>query len=215
MLVYIREPINRTILLGEDRVGFGWILKKDRRKMKDEFDNDIKPLEYYETLNKEVKPLEDIMVGFSTSLPGIKCVDDKIAVLKSLIYSYYDLRSKCVSLGKDYEEYFSRMWEHCHNSKNPDFCFIERYESELKELEKTRDILFAEEELHAKESVQLKARVMSLIKEHDEILQIDIYKEFDPVVQKDIQSILYFFAQDGIIERKKIKNTYLIKLVVK
>lgn len=53
---------------------------------------------------------------------------------------------------------------------------------------------------------------MSVLVENKEILQTDIYKMFDPVVQKDIQSILYFMAKDGIIEREKVKSTYMIRL---
>lgn len=107
--------------------------------LKKKNDSEIKPIEFYEILNREVKPLENIMVGYSSSLPSMKKVDDRIDVLKSLIESYYDLRSKCISLGPDYQSYFSRMWEHCHNSRNKDFCFIEKYEEELKILSANRE----------------------------------------------------------------------------
>lgn len=187
-------------------------LKKKNREIKDEDGNIMKPYEYYEILEREVKPLENILVGFSSSLPGIKKVDDRIKVLKSLIESYYELRSKCVSLGKDYEEYFSKMWEHCHNSKNPDFCFVERYEEELNELGKNRNVLFAEQSLHEHEALGLQDKVLQILHDSGEITQTDIYKKFDPVVQSDIQSILYFLGKDGVIERKKYKSTYLVKL---
>lgn len=179
--------------------------KKTSRK------TELKNLKYYEILNKEIRPLEDVMVGFSSSLSEIHKVDEKIEVLKALIQSYYDLRSKCVSLGKDYQDYFSKMWEHCHNSKNPDFCFIDRFEQELYQLESNRNMLFAEQELYQEKSKDLKRKVIEILAKHKEIVQTDIYKKFDPIVQKDIQNILYFLAKEGVIEREKYKKTYKIK----
>lgn len=187
-------------------------LKKKNGQIKDGNGNIIKPYEYYETLEREIRPLENILVGFSSALPGIKKVDDRIEVLNSLIESYYELRSKCVALGTDYEEYFSKMWENCHNSKNQDFCFVECYEAELNELVQNRDVLFAKQSLHEHETVGLRDKVLQILHDCGEITQTDIYKKFDPVVQNDIQSILYCLAKDGIIERKKYKSTYLVKL---
>ena len=92
---------------------------------------DIKPIQYYETLRIEVKPLEDIMVNFAVALKEQKSVEDRIEILKALIESFYDLKSKCVSLGEDYKKYFSDMWERQHNSKCEDFCYVDRYEKEL------------------------------------------------------------------------------------
>lgn len=178
--------------------------------LKKKNDSEIKPIEFYEILNREVKPLENIMVGFSSSLPSIKKVDDRIDVLKALIESYYDLRSKCISLGPDYQSYFSRMWEHCHNSRNKDFCFIEKYEEELENLSANRDLLFSEQSLHEEKSKNLEQEVVKILAKNPVILQTDIYKKFDPVVQKDIQSILYFMAKEGKIKRKKAGNSYLI-----
>ena len=178
--------------------------------LKKKNDSEIKPIKFYEILNREVKPLENIMVGFSSSLPRIKKVDDRIDVLKALVESYYDLRSKCISLGPDYQSYFSRMWEHCHNSRNKDFCFIEKYEEELENLSANRDLLFSEQSLHEEKSKNLELEVVKILDQNPVILQTDIYKKFDPVVQKDIQSILYFMAKEGRIKREKAGNSYLI-----
>lgn len=209
MLSNLHEDVQLKIkfFAGDGLVGIFDFLK-NRKPTSDE----PKSTEYYETISREIGPLEDVMVGFSSALPGIKNVDDRIEVLKSLIQSYYDLRSKCVSLGEDYQKYFSKMWEHIHNSKCNDFCFVDRYEQELEELERNRNIIFAEQELHAKESENLKSRVLEILNQNRETTQTEIYKKFDPVVQKDIQEILYFLAKDGIIKREKYKTTYIIKL---
>lgn len=162
-------------------------------------------------LVSEIKPLEDIMIGFAVALKERHTVNEEILLLASIIESFYDLKSKCISLGSNYESYFSRMWEHCHNSKNHDFSYIERFEERLDFLQKEKNTLLAEEKLKDKEMVCLDQKVIEVIKSKKEILQTDIYKYFDPVVQSEISSILYFMAKDGKIRRTKSGNTYLIK----
>lgn len=174
---------------------------------------DIKQIQYYETIRNEIKPLEEIMVNFAVASKEQKQVDDRIEVLKALVQSYYDLKSKCISLGPDYQEYFINMWEKCHNSRNPEFSYIERFEKELNDLQSKRDTLKSEEELHQKESGGLEERVIAILRENSSMLQTDIYKNFDPIVQNDIQSILYFMAKDGRIAIEKSGRTYMIHFI--
>lgn len=190
----------------------GYVNCKEVQLKNDSDDSDeIKPMEYYETIKREIKPLEDVMVNFAVSLKEIKGVRNRIEVLKALIESYYALKSKCVSLGPDYQKYFSDMWEHLHNSKNQDFSYIDRYEKELNDLQENRTDMEAKEALHEKAAERLEEKVTALLKDSQSILQTDIYKQFDPIVQKDIQSILYFMEKDGIISRTKAGKTYQIK----
>lgn len=173
--------------------------------------DELKPMEYYETIQREIKPLEDIVVNFAVSSREIKGTGSRIEILKALVESFYDLKSKCVSLGPDYREYFSEMWEHQHNSKSPDFCYIEKYEKELHDLQEHREELEAQEALHEKAAENLEERVIAILEKSPVILQTDIYQQFDPIVQNDIQSILYFLAKNGTITRKKTGRTYEIK----
>lgn len=170
-----------------------------------------KSISYYDTIQREIKPLEDAIVKKALASKEAKKVDDKIKLLNDLIESYYSLKSKCVSLGTDYQVYFSKMWEHCHNSKNPDFSYIEQFEKELQELQQNRGELAAKEALHEIAAKNLNAKVTEILKNTPVILQTDIYKQFDPIVEKDIQSMLYFMAKDGIITRRKAGKTYEIK----
>ena len=189
----------------------GFVNGKEVRLKEEETPDEIKPMKYYETLQREVKPLEDIMVSFAVSSKDIKGVGNRIEILKALVESYYDLKSKCISLGPDYQDYFSKMWEHCHNSQNPDFSYIEQYEKELHELQENREELEAQEALHTKAAERLEERVLAVLKESPTILQTDLYRHFDPIVQKDIQSILFFMAKNGVITRKKSGKTYEIQ----
>lgn len=58
----------------------------------------------------------------------------------------------------------------------------------------------------------MQERVIALLKESPSILQTDVYKQFDPIVKKDIQSILYFLDKGGVITRTKSGSTYQIHL---
>lgn len=164
----------------------------------------------YRVVTSEIKPLEDVMIGFAVALKARHSVENEIALLSSIIESFYSLKSKCVSLGPDYEEYFSKMWEHCRNSENQDYSYIEKFEERLGILQKNKDVLLAEEALKNKELVNLEQRVMKIIEDENEILQTDIYERFDPVVRDEISSILYFMAKNGEIRRIKRGRTYLV-----
>lgn len=165
---------------------------------------------YYQTLQTEIKPLETKIVNMAVSLKGKKSVDERIAILTSLIDTYYALGRKCKQLGADYAKHFSKNWEHCHNSRNPDFNYIERFEKELAELHANYESLNAKESAYATESVNLKQRVIDVVNASPGILQKDIYKKFDPTVKADIQEILYFLDKQGIIFREKVGNSYTV-----
>ena len=103
------------------------------------------------------------------------------------------------------------MWEHLHNSHCDDFCYIEKYEKELKFLLENKIELCVKEALHISESGNLEDRIKESLMENGPILQTELYKFFDPIIQNDISSILYFMAKDGRIKRTKQGKTYLIK----
>ena len=180
-----------------------WLFGKKKK-------SDIKPMSYYEAIQKEIKPLEDVMVNLAVSSREAKRTDDRIEILKALVQSFYDLRSKCISMGPEYQRYFSDMWEHCHNSKCDDFCYIDRFEEELNTLQSSANELIARDDLHDKEVQHIEEKVLSILIENPEILQTDVYKKFDPVVQPDIQTVIYSLATEGTIKREKAGRTYKI-----
>ena len=183
-------------------------------KKKDETAKKTEPLhdpKYFQTIAQEIKPLEEIVIGFAVALKEPHLVKDQIEILKALISAFYDLKSKCVSLGLDYQDYFSKMWEHLHNSRCDDFCYIEKYERDLEYLLENKSELCAKENLRISESKNLGKRVEEALSKNSPILQTELYKFFDPVIQNDISSILYFMAKDGRINRTKQGRTYLIE----
>lgn len=59
---------------------------------------------------------------------------EKIQTLETMIEYYYNMKDYYYSRGECYIKYFSDMWEHCHNSRNPDFEYIKPYEEQLSKL---------------------------------------------------------------------------------
>lgn len=162
-------------------------------------------------IEKEIRPMESYMINCAISLKKKLPLNERIEKLKELIGAFYNLRSRCYSLGPEYQTYFSEMWEHVHNSQDADFCYVDRFECELEELLKNKDQLSAKESLYISQTNNLKSKIESVLSESHSILQTDLYKRFDPVVQNDISTILYFMAKDGEITRTKHGRTYLIE----
>ncbi len=80
--------------------------------------------EWYVEHSAEMKIWEDKIVDLAVaSQKGT--IDEKIATLKQLIDLYEEYREYCYSKGTHYQKHFQDLWEHCHNSRNPDFDYIE------------------------------------------------------------------------------------------
>ena len=190
----------------------GYVNGKEVPLTEEKNPDSIKSMAYYQTLQTKVKPLENKIVNHAVLLKEKKSVDDRIAILTSLIATFYTLRKLCFQLGPEYAEHFEKNWEHCHNSRNPDFNYIERFEKELTELRSNYDSIKDKESIYATERINLKQNVIDIVKKSPGIFQKDIYKMFDPTVKADIQEILYFLDKQGIIHREKVSNSYSITL---
>jgi len=185
------------------------------KEIKDDsaFDKNAKPMQYYEKIRNEIKPIENIIVGFAVALKRPQRVDDEILLLKSLIENYKDLKTKCYALGPDYVEYFNASWEQVLKGKPEGPSYVARYYTRLKYIKDNYSELKKQEAIHEKESKDLETRLVSLLKKTNGILQTDIYKQFHPAVKSDIQSILYSMEKQGRINRKKSGRTYAIYYV--
>lgn len=165
-------------------------------------------IETLKTIKKEIYPLETIMVSYATALKTKKPVSERISDLNNLIFTYEKIRKKCISLGEEYEKYFYNSWEK--RSSSDGLTYIERFIKELNELEQNFYALREAEKRHQRESVNLKSRLLNVIKDNPGIKQSEIYKFFDGSVKEDIRSILYFSEKDGTVKREKTGNTYKV-----
>ena len=163
--------------------------------------------EFYRRNYKEIKRREDMMTNaYAASGDGI---DDKIKNLRNAYDIYLDFKNWCYT-SEGGRLYFDDMWEHLHNSRNPDWSYGERILEELIELENHREELIAEENAYKIESVNLDNRLLALLRDNPGIKQTDVYKKFGSIVKSDIQEKLYFMAKSGEITREKSGNTYVI-----
>lgn len=175
--------------------------------------DEIKSLDYFTALRNEIKPLENEIVGYAKSLNETRLIDSRIALLTSQIDTFYALKSKCEALGPEYAEYFSKQWEHCHNSRNADFNYIAGAEEELKDLQNRYSELKEQEDLYKKEVENLRERVITVLTDNPGILQTDVYKHFNPLVKGDVSKILADLSKDNTIERVKSGRTYSITIL--
>lgn len=176
--------------------------------------DEAKPSSYYFTIQRSIKPIENDMVNAYTASNDV-CgnVDAKICYLETALQKYNELKSICTRLGPDFQEYFSDMWEHCHNTRCEDFCYGDKLQNELNYLLENRDSLLEKQKKYDEESQNLEERLLNVIKVNSPVLQTDLYKTFDPILKGDIQNLLYAWSKNGKISRIKTGRTYKISYI--
>ena len=102
------------------------------------------------------------------------------------------------------------MYEHCHNSRNKDFEYITPYKNTLEEFLNSQNSLNDMEKKRQLYSKNLNKTLFDFLRNHNGILQKDVYKHFDESIKTDIQSLLYEWEKSKRIKREKVGNTYKI-----
>ena len=104
--------------------------------------------------------------------------------------------------------YFQDMWEHCHNSSNPDFSYIEVANKHLKNLVENK----VELERKYKIKEELPDNIYKIIQDNPGIVQKDIYDILGREYQQNISSYIYSMDKNGVIKRDKHGNSYKLYL---
>ena len=173
----------------------------------DDMESKYKELSLYDAFEKSYAPrIIELAVSLKTNMP----IDIKIETLTNVIRIFDEFRAKAYLRGSFYARYFSKDWEHCYNSRSPDFCYIDRFKKELDDLKLNYTRLKQDEVQKSKELVDLDSRIIKALKSNPGILQKDIYALFDPVVKADVQERLYFWEKEGKIKREKTGSTYKV-----
>lgn len=90
--------------------------------------------------DKNIKELEKKMVVVEDERK--KSPEVILNEFESAVEAYYLLKDYCYSLGENGIKYFNDTWQHCYNSTNPDFDFIDhlnkRYENYKEKCNKKR-----------------------------------------------------------------------------
>ncbi|MCI9354088.1 MAG: hypothetical protein HFE58_04685 [Firmicutes bacterium] len=138
-------------------------------------------------------------------------IDVTISDCKKAIKTFYDLKNECYQT-KEGMLYFKDMWEHCHNSQNPCFCFIEKTEKRLQDL--TENYAERKKYYEKRQYVKnnLKNDVITLISNNENILQKDVYSHFDADLKDSIARLLNNMDRKGEIKRVKHGSTYQLSI---
>ena len=170
----------------------------------------------------EIQKLENSIYLQVSKIHNIGNIDDKITQCRLAINVFEKAKNFCYNKGKGGTIYFQDMWEHLHNSKNPDFSYIESIEEELDFM--INNYQEASEKI-AKDAANREKRerinsfkkssnelLLKFISENDGVLQKDIYKEFDIEYTSAIKSTLKYLTDNGKIMREKAGSTYRLTI---
>lgn len=81
-----------------------------------------------------MEKLEDMVYDCNLRMKKAEDPAVKADLCRKTITAYEKLRTVCINTGPGGALYFEDMWEHCSNSSNPDFRFIDPIEEILKVL---------------------------------------------------------------------------------
>ncbi len=162
----------------------------------------------YEYLRQQGSKIVDLSIKANSTITDI---DVTISDCKKAIKTFYDLKNECYQT-KEGMLYFKDMWEHCHNSQNPCFCFIEKTEKRLQDLTEN----YAERKRYYERRQyamkHLKNDVITLISNNENILQKDVYSHFDVDLKDSIARLLNNMDRKGEIKRVKHGSTYQLSI---
>ena len=130
--------------------------------------------------------------------------EQRIKYLEKSIQAYNDLKDYCYQ-SPEGALYFQDMWEHCHNSHNPDFAFVDNLKVSLDKLmikqQKESDFENLENDLYE-----------TLTIEHP-ILQSKLLSYYPSQYRNRIKKILVEWESYEAISKVKQGKSYLIDLI--
>ena len=157
--------------------------------------------------NKEfIEPIEKEFSYFMNNWIDARNKSPKelYSALKSFVLYMKDVEELCKSKGECYEFWFTE----CLTRKD----YLKNRQQELDQLSKTVQIQQTEYERKQKLLPVLESSLTDFLQTNQDILQKDVYKNFDPCVKPEIQHLLYDWEKSGKIQRTKVGNTYKITL---
>ena len=168
--------------------------------------------EFYVKYSEQLETLEH--AALPPSLSKYTDIEKYKADYEAALQALSSLRNYCCR-HKGGREWFSEMYEHCHNSRNADFSLVDEYESGYADLVDNFDAYRQRiedrmnyESLLASETATIKPRILAII-EHDQgFIQKDLYASFDPALKSRVIDTLMELVKNGTITRKKYKNTF-------
>lgn len=90
----------------------------------------------------------------------------------------------------------------------PDYYWLNQNKERLKYLEENKYKLINEKKIKDKELKYLSQKIEDIIIRNPEILQSDLYKDFDPMLKDEISTIIYYWNKEEKVVREKSGRTY-------
>lgn len=204
------------------------LFKKNNKKL------EFKPNPYLvqrytdSSIDFNTKSLEEqklLSAFYANNYEIINCIDENLRVSISSI----KLRMTDIDLGiqtcrnvldtfenakKDYETmeggsiYFHDIWESPKSDKGTSASEVEKVKKLLKTLEENYDEKKLEFQKNKGIMSEIESKLTKVISENPGIRQSEIYELFDPDYKRDIQLLLYHWAQAKHISRLRAVNTY-------
>ena len=72
-----------------------------------------------------IQQFEDILVDCNVAMRKTKDPEILRQLYTEASSIFEKFKAFCYQAGPGGQKYFDDMWMHCHNSKNPDFCFLD------------------------------------------------------------------------------------------
>ena len=136
-------------------------------------------------------------------------IDETIFYCKKAIQAFYELKKECYQTESGMI-YFQNIWENRNNVYYP--CFIEKTEKRLQDLTENYAERKKYYERHQYAINHLRNDLITLISNHENILQKEVYTHFDVDLKDNISRMLYDMDRKGEIKRVKHGSTYQLSI---
>ncbi|WP_106768822.1 hypothetical protein [Paenibacillus faecalis] len=153
-----------------------------------------------------IQKYEDAIYKETEKVGTMNSIDENIEQCYEAIAAYEAFKNYCYRKSRGGQIYFDDMWEHCHNSKNPCFSYIQSTKDYLKELKENYDAYKVRFE---KES-QLDMMLLDIINNENGILQRKLYKLIPEVPQASIRKVVDELVKIGKVKKEKKGSGYLL-----
>ena len=144
--------------------------------------------------SQKISSLEHSFLESNRKANKLTSIEQKIEQCKLTILYYEQAKQFCYSKGKGGQLYFDDMWEHCHNSSNPDFSYISSVKDHIAELEHLKNYIIP--------------TILKTVSENEGILQKNIYQYLESESKSTVQKTIRDLESSNQLKRIKKGSSY-------
>ena len=155
-----------------------------------------------------IQKYEDAIYSETAKVGTLDSIDKNIEQCHKAIDAFEAFRNYCYKKSKGGQIYFDDMWEHCHNSKDPCFSYIQSTKDYLIELTENYDTY----KIRFEKESRLDTILLDIISNDNGISQRKLYPLIPEVPQAAIRKAVDGLAKDGKIIKEKKGSSYTLRL---